>query len=309
VRGVEITPGIFAEKTMFLTAFRLCTALLPLAVFSQKTPALAYLPGGTFFMGDSLHDADERPVHPVQISPFFIGKYEVTVREFADFVAATDYRSDAERNDGSYAWDATGWNKKAAAHWRTDESARPLPDSAYRRPVAHVSWFDAAHYCNWLSRRDTLLPVYSIRGDTVTTNFAANGYRLPTEAEWEYAAAGGFPQKKWRYAGSDDLRGVAWFSNNSARKLHPVGQKSPNKAGLFDLCGNVWEWCHDWYASRTYAAGDSAVDPSGPALGSLRALRGGSMSNNASHCRITNRSSRYPDYRDCNVGFRVARRR
>ncbi len=293
---------------MLPAAIRLCALLLPLSVFAQKSPALAYLPGGTFLMGDSLHDADERPVHQVQISPFFIGKYEVTVREFGAFVAATGYRTDAERGDGSYAWDGTGWNKKAAAHWRCDESARVLPDSAYARPVAHVSWLDAAQYCNWLSRRDTLPPVYTIRGDTVRANLAASGYRLPTEAEWEYAAAGGFTVKKWPYAGSGDLKSIAWFSNNSARRLHDVGTKSANEAGIFDLCGNVWEWCHDWYAPRAYVAALNATDPGGSLIGSLRTLRGGSMSNNPSHCRIANRSSRYPDYRDCNVGFRVARR-
>ena len=293
---------------MLPTVLRLCALLLPLSVFSQKMPALAYLSGGPFVMGDSLHDADERPVHRVLLSPFFIGKYEVTVREFGDFVAATGYRTDAERGDGSYAWDGTGWNKKAAATWRCDESARPLPDSALRRPVAHVSWLDAAQYCNWLSRRDSLLPVYAIRGDTATANLAANGYRLPTEAEWEYAASGGFSPKKWPYAGSADLKSVAWFSNNSARRLHDVGGKAANEAGVFDLSGNVWEWCHDWYAPRAYAADQGASNPSGPALGTLRALRGGSMSNNPSHCRTANRSSRHPDYRDCNVGFRVARR-
>lgn len=291
-----------------MLALRLCALLLPLSVFAQKTPALAYLSGGSFLMGDSSHDVDERPVCQVQISPFFIGKYEVTVGEFSEFMAATGYRTEAERGDGSYAWDATGWNKKAAAHWRCDESARLLPDSAFSRPVAHVSWLDAAQYCNWLSRRDTLLPVYSIRGDTVTVNFSATGYRLPTEAEWEYAAAGGFSVKKWLYAGDADLKKVAWFSNNSTRRLHPVGQKRPNQAGIFDLCGNVWEWCHDWYDPRAYSSGFNAVNPSGPVRGSLRALRGGSVSNNASHCRIANRSSRYPDYRDGNVGFRVARR-
>ncbi len=277
-------------------------------IFSQKPPALAYLPGGPFLMGDSLHDADERPVHQVQISPFFIGKYEVTVREFGTFVAATGYRTDAERGDGSYAWDGTGWNKKAAANWRCDESARPLPDAALNHPVAHVSWLDVAQYCNWLSRRDTLLPVYAIQGDTVTANLAASGYRLPTEAEWEYTAGSGFQVKKWPYAGSADLKNIAWFSNNSARRLHNVGQKAANEAGIFDLCGNVWEWCHDWYTPRAYVAVRNATDSGGPLIGSLRALRGGSMSNNPSHCRIANRSSRYPDYRDCNVGFRVARR-
>lgn len=274
----------------------------------SPTPSMTFLPGGSFTLGDSTGDSDERPVHPVQILPFYIGKYEVTVREFKAFTDATGYRTDAERGDGSYAWDGSGWNKKANADWRTDEQGRLRPDSALNRPVSHVSWMDAVQYCNWLSQTGKFTPVYTIRGDTVAANVAANGYRLPTEAEWEYAAAAGLPAKKFKWAGSNDLSSIAWFSNNSSRRLHAVGLKQSNAAGIFDLTGNVWEWCHDWYSANWYVTSAGMTDPTGPAFGTTRTLRGGSMNNNPTHCRIANRSSRYPDYRDCNVGFRIVRR-
>ncbi|HMX39041.1 MAG TPA: formylglycine-generating enzyme family protein [Saprospiraceae bacterium] len=291
---------------LLCSIFWLC---LTLHASAQADSAWAYLPPATFWMGDSLHDADERPVHPVQVAALWMGRREVTVAEFGAFVQASGYRTQAERGNGSMAWDSLGWSQQPQAHWRCDEAGRPLPASAYQRPVTHVTWIDAAHYCNWLSQRERRTPVYTLSADTLRANLAADGYRLPTEAEWEYAAAGGFSRKKHPYAGSDDLGKLAWFSNNSARHPHVVGQKLPNEAGLYDLCGNVWEWCHDLYSPQSYTAGGRAAVISGPPSGGLRSLRGGSFSNNPSHCRISNRSSRYPDYCDANTGFRVVRAR
>lgn len=277
------------------------------AASAQSAPTLRLLPGAAVYIGDTLHDPDERPVQQVQIRPFQLGAYEVTVREFAAFVQSSGYRTQAETGTGSYAWDSTGWTQHPLAHWLCDEASRLLPDSAWQRPVTHISWVDAAQYCNWLSQRESCRPVYTFQRDTVRADLSADGYRLPTEAEWEYAAAGGFPPKKYRYAGSDDLRQVGWFSNNSARHAHTVGGKTPNAFGLYDLCGNVWEWCHDRYFPTRRPADRQTAAPADSSLRVPRALRGGSFSNNAAHCRITNRSSRYPDYRDANTGFRVAR--
>ena len=132
-------------------------------------------------------------------------------------------------------------------------------------------------------------------------------YRLPTEAEWEYAAASGISTRKSVYAGAGSLGALGWYSGNAMRRVHPVAQKKANLLGLYDLSGNVWEWCHDWYDKNYYAQTQDAVNPAGPFAGETRVLRGGSWNNSGKHCRIANRTSRFTDFRDGSVGFRVAR--
>ncbi len=244
--------------------------------------------GGDFWMGDSLGDADERPERRVQLEDFYIGKMEVTLAQFRDFVVATGYRTDAERGGGSYIWTNLGWARQSGINWRHDEKG-DLRDTMLPYPVVHVSWNDALHYCNWLSDREQLRQVYNFSGDSVAVDTSANGYRLPSEAEWEYAAAGGKTQIKFPFSGSENLAEAGWYSGNARKSAHPVGQKKANALGLFDCSGNVWEWCQDEYAPGQ------------------RSVRGGSWSNNPRHCRISNRSSRFADGRDCNLGFRVAR--
>ena len=127
-------------------------------------------------------------------------------------------------------------------------------------PVICVSWYDAVDYCNWLSRKDGLLPAYSRGGNSIQCNFSANGYRLPTEAEWEYAATGGSSSRGYTYSGSNTIGNVAWYSGNSGLKPHPVGGKQANELGLYDMSGNVWEWCWDWYGDYPSR---SQTDPTG----------------------------------------------
>lgn len=173
-------------------------------------------------------------------------------------------------------------------------------------PMIFVSWYDAVEYANWLSEQRGLTPVYAIDREqkdtnnisdidklkwTVTLRENANGYRLPTKAEWEYAARGGPNQASFEYAGSDQPDGVAWHKGNSGNRAQPVGNKQPNGAGLHDLSGNVWEWCWDW---------DTA------SYGRYRAVRGGSWKNIASTIRISDGGIRSPDSRDDQYGFRLA---
>ncbi len=268
-------------------------------------PQMLSLPGADFYMGDSTGNPDEQKVHKVRIKAFQMSKFEIKVSEFQYFIHDTKTLTDAETQDGSYAWDTIGWNKNPDANWRCDERGKLLPDSCWQRPVAHVTWVDAARYCNWLSKQFALDTVYVFLRDTVLFNPKARGYRLPTEAEWEYAAKG--KDSRYPFAGSKNIREVAWFSQNSGRKLHPVGLKKPNVAGLHDLSGNVWEWCHDWYSATYYSEKQVWADPHGPDKGTQRVLRGGAANNNPAHCRASNRSSRYPDYRDAYTGFRVMR--
>jgi len=165
-------------------------------------------------------------------------------------------------------------------------------------PVDSVNWFEAVAFCNALSRMCERGEVYRISAKDVAINYDANGFRLPTEAEWEYACGN---------AGLDGndaaLTAVAWFTAN-ARQTESVGQLKPNANGLFDMLGNVWEWCNDWYAKR--APNTDLTDPVGPAEGIERVLRGGSWNDLASSVSSTYRSRRDPSQHSTNVGFRIA---
>jgi formylglycine-generating enzyme required for sulfatase activity len=152
-------------------------------------------------------------------------------------------------------------------------------------PVERVSWNDAQAFILKLNQK------------------TAKNYRLPTEAEWEYAARGGKKSKGYKYAGSDTIDSVAWFADNSGGKTHPVGQKQANELGIYDMSGNVWEWCSDWYGN--YSA-EVQTNPGGPNSGSNRALRGGGWNGLASRCRVADRSNDGPDNRNRNSGgFRL----
>ena len=164
-------------------------------------------------------------------------------------------------------------------------------------PVESVTWFNAIEFCNKLSEMQELQKVYTISGTNVTSNWNANGYRLPTEAEWEFAARGGikaskgfFGGYKYEYSGSNNVGDVAWYSSNSGSKTQPVGTKQPNELGIYDMSGNVWEWCWDWYTE-----------------GTNRVLRGGSWISNDGLLRCANRYDNYPYNANYNVGFRLSR--
>ncbi|MDR0937891.1 MAG: formylglycine-generating enzyme family protein [Mediterranea sp.] len=151
-------------------------------------------------------------------------------------------------------------------------------------PVTNVSWSDAQEFCDRLN--------------TAT----GKQYRLPTEAEWEYAARGGNQSKSYKYSGSNNLNNVGWFSGNSEGNTHPVGQKLPNELGIYDMSGNVWEWCSDWYSNYPAAM---QTDPMGASSGSYRVLRGGSRSSYAPNCRVAYRHYYSPDFSSQFLGFRL----
>jgi formylglycine-generating enzyme required for sulfatase activity len=192
------------------------------------------------------------------------------------------------------------------------------------RPVENVTWYDAIEFCNKLSEKEGLQPVYTISGRTpatgypitgatVTADWGKNGYRLPTEAQWEYAAKGGPDSPgSYTYAGSNTIGDVAWYSSNSGDKTHEVGKKDPNGLGLYDMSGTVWEWCWDWYGSYS---SDAQTDPAGAVSGTGRVERGGGWDYSAGYVRSAFRDGYnpggryylYPYVRYNLVGFRLVR--
>ena len=174
------------------------------------------------------------------------------------------------------------------AQWKQIMGDNPSSFKGDDLPVESVSWNDAQEFIEKLNE------------------MTGQKYRLPTEAEWEYAARGGNQSKGFVYAGSNDIDEVAWHYGNSGNKTHPVGQKKPNELGLFDMSGNVWEWCRDWYAGDYYAKSPEK-NPAGPDSGSYRVIRGGSWSIDADGCRVANRDFLGPVNRIVLVGFRPAR--
>jgi formylglycine-generating enzyme required for sulfatase activity len=238
---------------------------------------LKLIPAGRFFMGSRDGDAqaygDEKPGHDVRLGAFYLGETEVTQGQ---------YRAVAG---------------ESPSHFKGSDDL----------PVERVSWRDAVRFCNALSQREGLSPYYRIEGEAVSVpDWKGSGYRLPTEAEWEYACRAG-PGGVGAFCFGDDvgqLGRYAWYGTNSDGKTHPVGQKLANAFGLYDMHGNVLEWCWDGYAR--YDA-KPAVDPVGPLKAALRVIRGGSWRNNPRDCRSANRNRSAPVYRLSDLGFRVAR--
>jgi formylglycine-generating enzyme required for sulfatase activity len=240
---------------------------------------LVRVEGGVFTMGSPAHeperDDDEGPQHQVTVSSFYLGRYEVTQREYQEVMGTNP------------------------SYFKGD-----VPAPAGNLPVERVSWYDAIEYCNRRSVKEGLTPAYRVSGNNITRDGDANGYRLPTEAAWEYAAKGGSRGPVDEYAGSGSVDTVAWYSGNSGNRTREAGTKAPNSLGLYDMSGNVWEWCEDWYGSY---ASEPQTNPRGASSGYERVVRGGSWGNAAQDVRSARRHGNTPSYRDSYLGFRLAR--
>jgi formylglycine-generating enzyme required for sulfatase activity len=249
-------------------------------VTSKSGIAMVQVPAGEFMMGNDRGNPDEAPAHKVKVSAFLMDKFEVTHALFAK----------VQLSDPS--------------HWQDNP----------QKPVERVRWRDAKRYCNERSLLEGLKPSYNEKTVDWDCDFAANGYRLPTEAEWEYACRAG-TDGPYDFGRADKLRQYAWLGENSDQKTHPVGQKKPNGLGLCDLYGNVAEWCEDVY-SPTYYKESPAADPHGPpnpGKDVKRVIRGGSWKSSPDQCAATARQGeRTGDTDACFAtdfcGFRCVRR-
>jgi formylglycine-generating enzyme required for sulfatase activity len=187
--------------------------------------------------------------------------------------------------------------------WQAVMGNNPSRFRGENRPLEMISWNDAQNFCEALNNTG------SVQDFLNNVAGPGAGFRLPTEAEWEYAARGGTKSQGFLYSGSDKLAEVGWFDDNSYGETKAVGLKLANELGLFDMSGNVWEWCFDWYDGQYYekCAGEGLViDPRGPGKGSSRVLRGGGYFSSPGDCRCTDRLSYHPDFRYNNFGFRLA---
>ena len=266
------------------------------AQFNWTPDNMIYVEGGSFMMGSNSDDEDEKPVHRVTLRPFYIGKFEVTQVEYAKFMQPSP-----------------NW----AGKWGLGDNY----------PAYNASWYASLKYCNLRSLAEGLTPCYRIAGstnptawgpvptsknatwDSVVCDFNANGYRLPTEAEWEFAARGGTMSKGYQYAGSNDPDNVAWYSGNiyshsGGSKL--VGTLAPNELGICDMGGNLWEWCWDWYSSSYYSSSPKD-NPTGPKTGEYRLVRGASWGSESIYCRASNRGYGSQTRSNEYFGFRLCR--
>ncbi len=289
------------------------TALDLLEKIKFLTDNMVFIEGGTFQMGSEDKGVEgEKPIHKVTVDDFYMGRFEVTVAEFAAFINATDYKTDTDKDGGSYMWNGDDWEKQIGVNWQYDAAGKLRPSMEYNHPVLDISWYDAVAYCNWLSEKHLFQKVYTINGTKVTANWNANGYRLPTEAEWEFAARSRGSNHKW--AGTSSEADLAAYGNYDERSIKdgyaytaPVGSFRCNDSGLYDMSGNAWEWCWDWYGYDYYKKSIDAINPRGPDSTSLRVLRGGAWYGKPTHLRCTNRYVGSPDGRYLKMGFRLSR--
>jgi len=222
--------------------------------------------GGSFKMGSESGTTDEMPVHDVNIDSLFVSRYEITQLQ---------WKSVMETIHEEYLGDDY--------------------------PIANVGWYMAVDFCNKLSKIELLETCYSYKGNSVICDFEANGYRLPTEAEWEYLCRAGTTDDFY----TSDINTVAWYAENSGFNRHPVGKKSANNFGLFDMHGNLWEWCWDWYDENYYEISPKD-NPQGPLNGTKDVIRGGSYADDILYLRSANRT--YPHNDSILCGFRIVRK-
>jgi formylglycine-generating enzyme required for sulfatase activity len=303
---------IMDARSMRAAASLVVTALLlsacdgksaPSRAAPPPSPAMIEVKGGSFLRGadDSQSYLAEGPVRKIEVGSFAIGAYEVSLAEFQAFVDASGYRTDAERSGGAWIIGDDGLLAFATGASYKAPGFEQGPDE----PAVCVSWNDAILYCVWLNEALGLENPYRKEGGAWRCDFLAQGYRLPTEAEWEFAARGGVAGSQGRFAGQGSAEAAGWVLGNSGGRTHARGALQPNPLGLYDTVGNVFEWCWDLFGQGYYAV-SPAKDPRGPDAGLTRVARGGSWASRPRNARSTQRYARSPDEPTSFIGFRLA---
>jgi sulfatase modifying factor 1 len=296
----------------------LCGPFLPGTISRRTTPApppgMIRVEGGSFMMGDIFGDGPagqpEIPVHEVTLDSFYVARHEVTLREFRQFADAAGYRTSAEKHEGAYSQTPYETHWKLLGYRQTDDE-----------PVLQMSWNDAAHYCNWLSRARGISPAYDVNtgalldegGQPTSDVRKVKGYRLPTEAEWEFAARE--RGRKVRFGNGKDIARPSEINFDASsgkysyaekginrKRSVPVGSFAPNSLGLYDMSGNAWEWCTDVLAAYPNAKRANPYVPGDEP----RILRGGSMGGDAKSVRVFSRHCFGRADHCGNSGFRIA---
>lgn len=232
---------------------------------TTNATVMVRIPGGVFTMGDA--DEVDAPLHEIEISAFLMDRHLVTQAQYQKLMGTNPSRWKAESN-----------------------------------PVEQLRWSDAVRFCNKRSESEGLTPCYDL--ETLKCDFEADGYRLPTEAEWEYACRAGTTTAYFFGDSPAEVGDYAWYERNSGGHPRPVGEKKPNPWGLYDLAGNVWEWCHDFYAVDYYQAAPRK-DPRGPEEGTNKVLRGGAWRFSADNCRSGYRYNEDPGQADVCFGYDI----
>jgi formylglycine-generating enzyme len=274
--------------------------LIPGCNTSKSPPGMVLIPAGSFMMGDDNGQDMEKPVHEVVLDAFYMDIHEVTIEEFREFVDATDYITDAEKNNAGYTWTGEGYETRPGINWRHDPMGDPQGPETDKHPVTQLSWNDATAYAKWA------------------------GKRLPTEAEWEYAARGG--SAGYRYAWGNDPLGEEVVANVSDENLikvvttwpytegyddgyifsAPVGSFAPNSLGLYDTEGNAWEWCEDYFDAEYYSRSPKN-NPVNDVANERRVMRGNSWDARPGMMRLSRRTSDVQSNTYVDTGFRCVK--
>ncbi len=297
----EYSPVFFEIPDDVLRRMGLEPALIRTA---RKVPTnFVRIPAGEFSMGSSEGEqvgyGSDETQHQVKLSDFYLCKYPVTLADFKKFIDESRYQTDAEKANSSSVYDGKEWQEKEGIHWRHGVSGHERPTKESNHPVLHVSWNDAVAYCDWLSKKND------------------KKFRLPTEAEWEYACRAGSttPFNTGENLTTDEANydGNYPYNNNQKGQYREntvsVSSFEPNAWGLYTMHGNVYEWCSDWYGDKYYdecKVKGVVENPVGPEIGSNRVLRGGGWDGSARRCRSAIRGGGSPFHRSNGVGFRLA---
>lgn len=250
---------------------------------SNMKPKMVMVEGGTFKMSPKENAVDPKTkkkiVYDITVASFEMAKFEVTVADWKAYTSANKMNMPARPS-----W---GWN---------DEY-----------PMTNITWTDAIKYCNWLSKVNNLKPAYTKKGEKYVCDFSADGYRLPSEAEWEYAAKGGNKSQNFTYSGGNDLEMIAWYAQNSRKSPQEIGTKLANELGIHDMSGNVWEWCWNYYSPIHHLV-EKRDNPTGPDRGEKRTVRGGSWdSSKLDYLKPSNQLSWNPTSTNEFFGLRIVR--